>query len=271
MEIWKPVKGYESLYEVSNEGRIRSVDAKVWNGHVMHTRKGRILKQYHNSGNLGYLGCVLSKKGKLKSVRIHVLVAQAFLGDRPKGFQVGHLDGNPFNNHANNLRYMTAKENIRQSYQDSGIEPTRNQTLYEFNGETLNASQWARRLGSDYSGLIQDRIKLGWSKERIFTSPAIKPKTYRWRGESKTLSQWSKHLNVSTQTLRDRMERGWGVDGAFSNTPRPMGLTVNGVTKSMSQWSLDLGGDVTLVSKRIRKGWTPEKAVSTPPRRMKRA
>ena len=62
-----------------------------------------------------YLCVTLSKegsKGRGRMVTVHSLVAQAFLGDRPKGMVIDHIDGNRFNNHYTNLRYCTQKENM---------------------------------------------------------------------------------------------------------------------------------------------------------------
>ena len=69
MEIWKPIKGYEGLYEVSNMGQVRSL--------ARHTTKGKILKQYVNKIN-GYCYVSLSKNNKACSKRVHCLVMKAF-------------------------------------------------------------------------------------------------------------------------------------------------------------------------------------------------
>ena len=96
-EIWKPVKGYEGFYEASNLGRIRSSKSK------------RILSQHMI--NSGYLSARL-RNGKRT---VHALVALAFLGDRPQGLVVDHIDHCKTNNRADNLRYITYSENIYRS------------------------------------------------------------------------------------------------------------------------------------------------------------
>ncbi|MFR8641532.1 MAG: NUMOD4 domain-containing protein [Phocaeicola vulgatus] len=77
-EIWKDVKGYEELYQVSNYGQIRSVDGTVGYRYKGKQRiyKGRMLKQVVRNG---YLSVSLSKENKLKQKNIHRLVAEAFL------------------------------------------------------------------------------------------------------------------------------------------------------------------------------------------------
>lgn len=73
MEVWKPIKGYEGLYEVSNMGRVRSLR----NNHGNYREK--ILKQQDNGD--GYLQVTLYKDGKAKHFTVHRLVAMAFCGE----------------------------------------------------------------------------------------------------------------------------------------------------------------------------------------------
>lgn len=100
-EIWKDIKEYEGLYQVSNFGRIKSLP-----------RKGtyaRILKPSTNKD--GYLQVHLCKNGKLKTFLVHRLVAEAFL-DNPNNLpQVNHKDENPQNNNVENLEFCSAKYN----------------------------------------------------------------------------------------------------------------------------------------------------------------
>lgn len=100
-EIWKDIKDYEGLYQVSNFGRIKSL-----------SRKGtyaRILKPSTNKD--GYLQVHLCKNGKLKTFLVHRLVAEAFL-DNPNNLpQVNHKDENPQNNNVENLEFCSAKYN----------------------------------------------------------------------------------------------------------------------------------------------------------------
>lgn len=109
-ERWLPVVGYEGLYEVSDLGRVRSVDAMVA-GVFGRTqiRRGKILKQ---SPSGSYLAVVLSKCGKIKTHRIHKLVLEAFVGPRPDGCEARHFpDRDIRNNRLSNLSWGTALEN----------------------------------------------------------------------------------------------------------------------------------------------------------------
>ena len=111
-EIWKPVIGYEGLYEVSNLGRVRSVDrlVKYSNGQI-HLHKGRILSPglVHK---LGYLQVALCNNGKIKHKMVYRLVAEAFLPNPDNLPQVNHKDENPFNNCVDNLEWCTIEYNI---------------------------------------------------------------------------------------------------------------------------------------------------------------
>ena len=106
LEIWKPVPGYEGLYEFSSLGRARSLTRTLPDGRRV---RGRILKL--STDENGYLGVNLWRHNKYKRVPLHKLVALHFLGPRPPGMQVRHLDGNPANAALSNLAYGTNGEN----------------------------------------------------------------------------------------------------------------------------------------------------------------
>ena len=115
-EIWVPVKGYEGLYEISNQGNVRSLDGIRWNGAVHHKFKGKTLT-FQNKRDR-YLCITLSKDGKQTKVRVHKLMAEHFLPDPPgpvgngKGYyQVDHINDDPHDNRACNLQYITKLEN----------------------------------------------------------------------------------------------------------------------------------------------------------------
>ena len=98
-EIWRDIKGYDGMYQISNYGRIKSF------------KKGniKILKPNLHTG--GYLYVILSKHNKTKHHYVHILVAQAFIPN-PDGLpEVDHRYGNKFDNYAGNLRWVTPKQN----------------------------------------------------------------------------------------------------------------------------------------------------------------
>ena len=102
-EIWKPVLGYEGLYDVSNLGRVRNMARRSG------TKPLRILKQ--EPMHRGYLCVPLSGKGIRKLCRVHRLVMAAFVGPSPDGKHVNHINGDKRDNRLENLEYLTASEN----------------------------------------------------------------------------------------------------------------------------------------------------------------
>lgn len=100
-EIWKPITGYEGLYEVSNFGNVRSLDIYDSMGRF---RKGRLRKQQLD-GKKNYLTVMLSKKGVTKRVIVHRLVAKEFVGNPLNLPEVNHKDECKTNNNADNLEW----------------------------------------------------------------------------------------------------------------------------------------------------------------------
>lgn len=112
-EIWKDIRGYEGMYQVSSHGRVRSLSRKSTSKRhgkrVEISLKGRILKSV--LGKKGYTQVTLHKDGSSKTFGIHCLVAAAFIGERPPGFDVCHKNGVRSSNKSSNLRYGTRAEN----------------------------------------------------------------------------------------------------------------------------------------------------------------
>lgn len=110
MEIWKPVVGYESLYEVSSLGRLRSLPRRGTAGCAAGRRYGGVLLK--QTMRFGYAHVGLSAIGKkLVNRRVHGLVLAAFVGPVPDGQQTRHLNGVSHDNRLVNLAYGTATEN----------------------------------------------------------------------------------------------------------------------------------------------------------------
>lgn len=111
-EIWKPVVGYEGLYEVSNLGRVRSVGRVVTyrNGRRVHCRS-RVLKPAEHPA--GHLHVILCRVGKHVTAKVHRVVLEAFVGPCPEGMEGCHNDGNPADNALGNLRWDTHGANMR--------------------------------------------------------------------------------------------------------------------------------------------------------------
>ena len=114
--IWKDVKGYENLYQVSNDGLVRTSHKGLWEillaGRTKH----------------GYYNVLLYKDGKRKNERVHRLVASAFIPNPNNYPYINHKDENPSNNHVDNLEWCTAEYNInygtcKERIADSNSKP----------------------------------------------------------------------------------------------------------------------------------------------------
>lgn len=102
-EVWKPIKGYEGLYEISNFGRVKSYIKH--NGTNQRILRPRRVKD-------GYLMVALYKDTKCKNFQIHQLVAQTFIS-RPKDmYEVNHKDLDKTNNCINNLEWINHRDNV---------------------------------------------------------------------------------------------------------------------------------------------------------------
>lgn len=116
MENWKSIKGYEGYYEVSDYGRVRSVE-KVVNSSLRHnstiTRKPKILKP--NTKKNGYLTVDLCKDNIKKTCQVHRLVANAFIEKPEFKNQVNHINCKTNDNRVTNLEWCTNKENIQHA------------------------------------------------------------------------------------------------------------------------------------------------------------
>lgn len=114
-EIFKDIKGYEGLYQISNLGRVKSLDRMVKSkGNNMRLLKGRILEKMLNIG--GYYFVRLSKNGKVRNIKIARLIAQAFIPNPESKSEVNHINGIKTDDRMKNLEWCTASENQKHAY-----------------------------------------------------------------------------------------------------------------------------------------------------------
>lgn len=116
-EVWRDVVGYEGLYKVSSEGRVKSLDKEIFNKLTgrMNFREGIIRKLQLTQG---YYNLILLHEGKGKYFKVHRLVAMSFVY-KPKGCDVvNHLDGNKTNNFYKNLEWTTPKGNVIHAWEN---------------------------------------------------------------------------------------------------------------------------------------------------------
>ena len=138
-EVWKPIEGYEGLYEVSSLGNVRSLDRRV------KGKDGKIIRHIgltlKPSSCRGYLHVILNKDGHFKACTVHRLVANAFIPNADNKPQINHIDGDKANNRVDNLEWVTQSENIRHSY-ETGLRGDANRLASQVNMAKAREEAW---------------------------------------------------------------------------------------------------------------------------------
>ena len=172
LEEWRPVVGYEGRYEVSNFGGVRAVARTVKFGRAFRFIEPKNIYQHmYSRGSTPYfqVGLWIGKVGK--SFKVHRLVLEAFHGVKPAGMQARHLDGNSLRNHAENLCWGTASENIadrtlhgtwRLAMRQSRWKLTEDQVI-EIRKSTLPAKHFAALFSVTRENIYAIRKGVTWT------------------------------------------------------------------------------------------------------------
>lgn len=156
MQEWRDVVGYEQLYQISNDGVLRSKDRVVNSSRGQRFVRGKIIS-YHVDRH-GYLSACL-QNGKSTKVRIHRLVAEAFLPN-PEGLPiVHHIDHDKTNNTVSNLQWVTVGDNNSRFWSEGpGTNLTTKVDQYDLDGNYIttykSASDAARSVGTSSSNIL---------------------------------------------------------------------------------------------------------------------
>jgi hypothetical protein len=117
-EVWKDVKGYEGLFQVSNKGIVKSYDRYVKHSHSsLRIQKGRTLNLFYNKDKYRYVTFELD--GVIRQPVVHRLVAIAFIPNPDNKPCVNHIDCNKSNNKVENLEWCTPFENTQHAKQNN--------------------------------------------------------------------------------------------------------------------------------------------------------
>lgn len=170
MEHWKPIPGYEGMYEVSDLGRVKSLARTVvmYEG-VTRQTKDRILRT--SLQGCGYVFATLCKEGKARPNLVHRLVAQAFVPNPDNKPQVNHKDGNRTNNRADNLEWVTSSENNLHKFRTLGYKNHNRKVVERSDGMRFESATAAAR----FMGVSTPRIS------QVCTGKRERSCGYGWR------------------------------------------------------------------------------------------
>lgn len=161
MEEWKDIKGYEGLYQVSNEGRVKSlsrncfVKDKLGNKYC-RTIKEKILKPIKQSN--GYLYNTLHKNGEGKMFRTHRLVAEAFIPNSNSLLIINHKDEDKENNSVSNLEWCTPKYNSNYGNSIAKRVTKQAKQVYQYDLDGNLVKVWESTMECGRNGYGQSKI-----------------------------------------------------------------------------------------------------------------
>lgn len=177
-EIWKDVKGYEGLYQVSNLGRCRSLDRIVLCNTLLgnvgsYVHKGKILSNKRTNHKNGYIRLSLVKDGVYKQYYLHKLVAEAFIPNLKNKAYVDHIDTNKLNNCISNLRWVSIVENNNNPITKKHLAARKyTRKKYYYNGDS--ALNLCKKLDIKPTTFYRRVNELGWSIEKAIDTPVKK-------------------------------------------------------------------------------------------------
>ena len=205
-ELWKDIKGFEGLYQVSTFGRVRRldkyIDVKIRNVDKV-LKRGKILKLTYNKN--GYLKVFLCKNGKRTNFFVHRLVAEAFISNPNNLPCVNHKDEDKTNNYRTNLEWCTHEYNNNYGTHTKRSAEKHSKKVYQYDMQGNLIKEWssaseASRNGFDNaniskccSGKHKTHQNFIWSYKPIenFDIDNYKKKT-----TSKTVYQYDKEYNL---------------------------------------------------------------------------
>jgi hypothetical protein len=210
-EEWRPVLNYEGLYEVSDQGKVRSLDRAVSHPRLgVQNRKGHVKRQCTLKN--GYLGVSLCKNGKEVQKKVHILVAEAFLGSRPAwSTMINHKDKVVTNNHVENLEWSNNGHNKRHA-----------NARYMHDGLLLSCSDLAEIAGIPPLTMYRRLNVYGWTVQQAVSHPVgarVKkhaPQVFHlYRGKPMSYTELSEISGIPKATLCERItKRNWSVEKA---------------------------------------------------------
>lgn len=165
-EEWRSVRGYKGLYEVSNWGRVRSLNYR-------HTSETKIIMTVKHKS--GYMIVLLYKNGKRKQTLVHRLVYEAFNGEIPEGYEVNHIDENKVNNRSDNLNLMSRKENVNWGTANKRRKKKISKPVLQFTLDGEFVKEWPSAMECGRNGFDHSAIS------KCCRGGLEKYKNYKWK------------------------------------------------------------------------------------------
>lgn len=199
IEIWKDIEGFDGKYQVSNQGRVKSIQKGKW----------RLLKQGHGDGR--YRQVVLTKNGIRSTRRVHRLVAEAFIQNPDNKPQIDHKDGNCLNNYADNLRWVSPRENTNNPKTRGNMRGSKKEHRKR-REEKKMIQRLERMRGSDRT-IVGKGYEVFYDRIRDCYMLSIEPgRTIDLNGKT-YIVEWVDDLPVQFYT-RDYLNDDWTIDYA---------------------------------------------------------
>lgn len=225
IEEWKDIKGFEGKYQVSNTGKVRSLN---------YNNTGQIKELKQKVNRYGYYEVKLSKNNKTKDFLVSTLVGNHFIGEKNSDLKVMHI-GDVKNNDISNLKFAYNSE-IKFAMYKKGRRKIGKPTVYNisYKGKRYKRKSDIARDFSIAPRLLFHRIERGWTLEEALEIPTerkeriLNKQLYNYNDKLMSIKDLSKISGFSEKTIRKRLARGWFVEEAVEI---PLASTKNGRSK----------------------------------------
>lgn len=196
LEVWKKVPNYKG-YEVSNKGKIRSIDKISKNGCKI---KGKLFKIWIST--TGYCMTGIGRNGEYRQYGVHRIVAWAFLPNPKNKREINHINGVKTDNRVENLEWCTRQENVQHAIQTGLWNPIT--TLCRKESEESRKKRAARMLGH----IVEQS-----TRDKIAKSLGIPIKCIEDNKEFGSLEEAGTHYGISKGTFHRKFHAGKEING----------------------------------------------------------
>lgn len=160
-EEWRPAVGYDGAYEVSSQGRVRSLPRDILRPDgIVQPRRGKVLAAHFNRGGYPMVTLCGGQRPR-QSFCLHTLVAYAFLGPRPDDMDICHWNDVKTDNRVENLRYASRTDNLRDAVRNE-INPNSKKTHCKYGHEFTPANTRQSRRQRVCRTCVRQRARLSY-------------------------------------------------------------------------------------------------------------